>query len=110
MLVSKKHSTLDHCEWPPETMTVPPKCMAASASLKWQRTLNRNICQIHDIFAIFVVANILYLYQDDNTPFVSGDRLEDVFDSLENALLNLFHWFSNNQMKANLDKCHLLLL
>ena len=30
-----------------------PKCMAVSASLKWQRILNRDICQIHDIFAIF---------------------------------------------------------
>ena len=55
----------------------------------------------------FVVANILHLYQDDNTPFVSGHRLEDVLDSLENASLKLFGWFSNNEMKTNLDKCHL---
>ena len=53
MLVSKKHSPLDHCKWRPETMTVPLKCMAASASLKQQRTLNRNICQMHCIFAIY---------------------------------------------------------
>ena len=33
-------------------MTELPKCMAVSASLKWQRTLNRDIFQIHDIFAI----------------------------------------------------------
>ena len=53
MLVSKKYSTLDHSEWHPETMTELPKCMAESASLKWQRTLNRDIFQIHDVFAIF---------------------------------------------------------
>ena len=41
---------------------------------------------------------------DDNTPFVSGDRL----DSLENTSLKLFDWFSNNQMKVNPVKCHLL--
>ena len=29
-------------------------------------------------------------YADDNTPFVSGDRLKDVLDSLENASLKLF--------------------
>ena len=39
--------------------------------------------------------------------FVSGDRLDDVLDSLENASLKLFDWFSNNQMKANPAKCHL---
>ena len=46
-------------------------------------------------------------YAVDNTPFVSGERLDDVLDSLKNASLKLFDWFSNNQMKANPDKCHL---
>ena len=55
-----------------------------------------------------MIACILHLYQDDNSPFVSGDRLEDVLDSLENASIKLFDWFSNNQMKENLDNCHLL--
>ena len=52
MFVSKKYSTLDHCEWHLETMTEPSKFMVASAASKWQRTLNRDICQIHDIFSI----------------------------------------------------------
>ena len=38
---------LDHCKWPSEIMTVPWKCMAASALLKLQYALNRDICQIH---------------------------------------------------------------
>ena len=47
-------------------------------------------------------------YADDNTPFLSGDRLDDVLDSLENASLKLSDWFSDKQMKANPDKSHLL--
>ena len=62
------------------------------------------------MFDIFFTVNEIDFssYADDNTPFVSGDRIEDVLDSLENASLKLFDWFSNNQMKANRDKCHLL--
>ena len=60
-----------------------------------------------DLF--FIVDEIDFAsYADDNTPFVSGDRLDDVLDSLEKASPKLFDWFSNNQMKANPDKCHLL--
>ena len=32
---------LDHCKRPPEIMTVPLKCMAASAPLKQQYALNK---------------------------------------------------------------------
>ena len=60
-----------------------------------------------DLF--FIVNKIDFAsYADDNTPFVSGDRLDDVLISLENTSLKRFDWFSNNQMKANPDKCHLL--
>ena len=45
-------------------------------------------------------------YADDNT-FVSGDRLDNVLDFLEKAS-KIFDWFSNNQMKANPDICHVL--
>ena len=62
------------------------------------------------MFDIFFTVNEIDFssYADDNTPFVSGDRIEDVLDSLENASLKLFDWFSNNQMKANPVKWHLL--
>ena len=55
------------------------------------------------MFDIFFTVNEIDFssYADDITPFVSGDRIEDVLDSLENASLKLFDWFSNNQMKAN---------
>ena len=61
-----------------------------------------------DLF--FIVSKIDFAsYADDNTPFVSGDKLDDVLDFLENATLKLIDWFSNNQMKTNPDKCHLLM-
>ena len=41
---------------------------------------------------LFFIVNEIYFasYADDNTSFVSGDRLEDVLDSLENTSLKLF--------------------
>ena len=60
-----------------------------------------------DVF--FMVNEIGFTsYADDNTPFASRGRLDDVLDCLENAALKFFDWFSNNQMKANPDKCYLL--
>ena len=44
---------LDHCKRPPEIMTVPLKYMAASAPLKQQYALNKNICQRHCIYEIY---------------------------------------------------------
>ena len=48
-------------------------------------------------------------YADDNTSFVSGDTPLTVITSLENATEKLLKWFANNYMKANHDKCHLLM-
>ena len=48
-------------------------------------------------------------YADDNTPYTSGQNIDNVIRTLENDSVRLFKWFSNNQMKANKDKCHLLL-
>ena len=45
-----------------------------------------------DLF--FIVNKIDFAsFADDNTPFVSGEMLENVLDSLENSLLKLFDWF-----------------
>ena len=58
----------------------------------------------------FIVKEIDFAnYVDDNTPFVSGDTSDDVLESLRNTSSKLFEWFSNNQMKANPHKCHLLI-
>ena len=48
-------------------------------------------------------------YADDNTPYVTGDSIEDVINSLENVSTTLFKWFADNQMKSNKEKCHLLI-
>ena len=45
-------------------------------------------------------------YADDNTPYITGNSIEEVIQKLENAVLTLFQWFSDNQMKANPDTCH----
>ena len=48
-------------------------------------------------------------YADDNTPFPVRDKIKDVKKALEETEKNLVNWFSNNEMKVNTDKCHLLL-
>ena len=57
-----------------------------------------------DLF--FIVENIdIASYADDNTPYISAN---EVILSLERATDTLFKWFSDNVMKSNADKCHLL--
>ena len=48
-------------------------------------------------------------YADDNTPYVSSDSIEDVIRILENDSIKLFKWFCDTMMKANKDKCHLII-
>ena len=47
-------------------------------------------------------------YTDDNTSFVVGDNIPDVTSALEEIGDKLLIWFSDNQIKSNTDKCHLL--
>ena len=47
-------------------------------------------------------------YADDNTPYVSADTTDCVIKRLETASVKLLKWFAENQMKANQDKCHLI--
>jgi succinate dehydrogenase flavin-adding protein (antitoxin of CptAB toxin-antitoxin module) len=49
----------------------------------------------------FVEESILYNYADDNTLSYSDTELNKIVDILEKESLNLIHWFSHNQMKAN---------
>ena len=48
-------------------------------------------------------------YADDNTPYTTGKSVPEVIEKLEDTSDKLFKWFSDNGMKANPDKCHLLL-
>ena len=47
-------------------------------------------------------------YADDNIPYVSSSNLDALINKLVESTTNLFQWFTNNHMKANADKCHLL--
>ena len=47
-------------------------------------------------------------YADDNTPYKCGTDINNILGPLENEGNILIKWFSNNYMKANADKCHLL--
>ena len=47
-------------------------------------------------------------YANDNTHYESSSNLDAVINNLEKSTNNLFQCFRNNHMKANADKCHLL--
>ena len=48
-------------------------------------------------------------YADDNTPYCRGRTPEEVIRQLKKSSISIFKWFGNNGMKANPDKCLLLL-
>ena len=47
-------------------------------------------------------------YADVNTPYKFGFNLDNVINNLEKSTNSLLNWFRQNHMKANADKCHLL--
>ena len=49
-------------------------------------------------------------YADDNTPYLSRKNLEEVLNGLENVSSNLCQWFTENELKGNTSKCHLLIM
>ena len=48
-------------------------------------------------------------YADDNTRYICDKNLEVIFGKLQICAGELLEWFSNNYMKMNSDKCHLIL-
>ena len=46
---------------------------------------------------------------DDNTPYFCDKNLEVIVSKLQICALKLLELFSNNYMKMNSDKCHLIL-
>ena len=60
-----------------------------------------------DLF--FIVKNTdIASYADDNTPYISANNINEVIISLEKATNTSFKWFSDNVMKSNAEKFHLL--
>ena len=48
-------------------------------------------------------------YADDNTLYVCSKNVEATLEKLEEVGEVLFELFANNFLKANTDKCHLIL-
>ena len=48
-------------------------------------------------------------YADDNTVYVCFENVDVTLEKLEEVGKILFEWFSNNFLKANAGKCHLIL-
>ena len=56
-----------------------------------------------------VVQNVDFAsYADDNTIYNPIENIDDVILSLQESSKQLFKWFSDNKMKSNSDKCHLI--
>ena len=59
---------------------------------------------------VLVVRDVNFAsYADDNTVYQSGRNVDDVINDLQLSAKNLFRCFSDNQMKGNTDKCHLIM-
>ena len=63
---------------------------------------------LSDVFLIVKDVNIAS-YADDNTLYDSYGTIEEVILSLQSSSKKLFQWLSDNQMKGNTKKCHLIL-
>ena len=62
---------------------------------------------ICDIFFDIIESDIAS-YADYNTPYNFDFNLDNVKSNLEKSTNSLLNWFRENHMKANADKCHLL--
>ena len=61
-------------------------------------------CDLFQFFPDVDIAN----YADDNTPHSSNKNLNKVLHDLEKISNTLFKWFTDNLLKANPEKSHLL--
>ena len=85
----------------------------------WQEILSR-VPQgsiLEPLFINIDIRNLFFItkdcdianYEDHNTPYLSGKNVEDILNGLENVSSNLSQWFTENELKENVSKCHLLL-
>ena len=47
-------------------------------------------------------------YADDNSPYKKFDTLNDLIETSESVSIRSLQWLKDNQIKANKDKCQLL--
>ena len=62
---------------------------------------------IYYIFFFIEKTNIAK-YADENTQYATDKTLDDLIKLLENETSIVLNWFRINEMKANDDKCHLI--
>ena len=67
--------------------------------------LNIHLCDLLFIIEKSDTAN----FADDNIPYVTGENISSVVKFLEEVACAIFQWFQDNEMKANENKCHILL-
>ena len=48
-------------------------------------------------------------YANDTSPYSRADAIHSVITQLQSTASKLFPWFTNNHMKVNPGKCHILL-
>ena len=63
---------------------------------------------ILDNLLVAIIEYDIASYADDNTPYNFDFNLDNVISNLEKSTNSLLNWFRENHMKANADKCHLL--
>ena len=66
---------------------------------------NIHSCNLFLNIGKFHIAN----FADDDTPHVTEGNISSVVKLLEEVACAIFYWFKDNGMKANADKCHVLL-
>ena len=59
--------------------------------------------------SLFVEEDVIMSYADDNTPYVCSENVDVTLQKLKEVGKVLFEWFSNNFLRTNADKCHLIL-
>ena len=58
---------------------------------------------------LFVIKDFdITSYAGDNTPYMSANNMDRVVHSLEQVFTKSLKWFSDNLIKSNDDKCHLI--
>ena len=90
---------LIYCDWEDIISGVPQGSKLGPLSF------NISLCDLFLEDEINYFAN----YADDTTSYSVGSTATEVLENLSGITKKLFTWFANNQMKANDDKCHLLL-
>ena len=66
---------------------------------------NIHMCDLYFVAESTDIAS----YADDTTPYVCLEDMDLIIEKLEVKGNDIFQWFDGNTMKANADKCHLLI-